>query len=431
MGTIYRRKLAAGNTDHCEDKRHGGTECCPACAARFGRVWWIKFYRGGKPFFESSRSTKKTDAENLLKSREGQVVDGRFVGTRGDKLRFETLAENLLNDYKANQRRSVGGVTRSKKRLAKFFEGRRAVDITTADVRAYIAERQAGVKDSAGKFLIEPAANATIQNELAALKRMFNLALQGGELHHKPHIPSVTVNNARKGFIGEIERLALREALPPALKPALDFAYETAWRKEEVFGLTWDRVDLTAGTVRLDTSKNSEGRTVILTESLKATLRRLREETTALEAKRLRTEVAKVEAQRLQGKTLEQAREQAAQRARVPWVFHRDGRRIRDFRKAWTTACATAKVAGLVFHDLRRSGIRNMVRAGVPQSVAMRISGHKTVSVFKRYDIVSEDDLREAALRVQRYNRTPVPVTETVTAPTLDPIPTSSEKTLL
>jgi integrase len=193
-----------------------------------------------------------------------------------------------------------------------------------------------------------------------------------------------------------------------------------------VFGLTWDRVDLAAGTVRLDTSKNSERRTVILTESLKATLRRVREETTALEAKRLRAEVAKVEAQRLQGKTLEQAREQAAQRARVPWVFHRDGRRIRDFRKAWTTACATAKVAGLVFHDLRRSGIRNMVRAGVPQSVAMKISGHKTVSVFKRYDIVRDDDLREAALRVERYNGTPATVTEIVTAPTLDPIPTSS-----
>ena len=224
MGTIYRRKVAAGNTDHCEDKRHGRTECCPACAARFGSVWWIKFYRGGKPFYESSRSNKKTVAEHLLKSREGQVVDGRFVGTRGDKVRFEDLAKNLITDYTTNRRRSVGGVTRSIERLAKFFKGRRAVDITTADVRTYIAERQAGVKDSAGKVLVKPPANATIQNELAALKRMFNLALEGGELHHKPHIPSVTVNNARKGFIGEIERLALREALPPALKPALDFA---------------------------------------------------------------------------------------------------------------------------------------------------------------------------------------------------------------
>jgi integrase len=424
MGMIYRRKVAVGASDPCADKRHGQTETCATCGARFGRVWWIKFYRGGKPFYESSRSTKKTVAERLLKRREGQVVDGRFVGLGAEKVRFERLAENLLSDYRANARRSTADVARKVEILKKHFGGKRAVDITTADVRAYIAERQAGVKDDTGTVSVKPAANATIQNELAALKRMFNLALQAGELYHKPHVPSVKVDNARKGFIGEIERLALREALPRPLKALLDFAYETSWRKGEALGLTWDRMDLLAGTVRLDTSKNDKGRLIVLTGSLVATLRALREETTALEATRLRAEVAKVEKKRLKGEAREAALEQAAQRARIPWVFHRNGRRIQDFRTAWKNACSTAKVAGLVFHDLRRSGVRNMIRAGVPERVAMTISGHKTRSIFDRYNIVSEGDLRDAARKLEAARNGQGTVTEIVTAPTLNPNPT-------
>ncbi|MBI3028810.1 MAG: hypothetical protein HYY64_04780, partial [Candidatus Rokubacteria bacterium] len=76
------------------------------------------------------------------------------------------------------------------------------------------------------------------------------------------------------------------------------------------------------------------------------------------------------------------------------------GRPIGSFRKTWARACRAAGAPGLLVHDLRRSGIRNMVRAGVAEHTAMRISGHKTRSVFDRYDIVSESDLQEAARRI-------------------------------
>lgn len=158
----------------------------------------------------------------------------------------------------------------------------------------------------------------------------------------------------------------------------MTFAYCTGWRTpSEVLPLTWAQVDFAAGVVRLEpgTTKNREGRTFpfAVLPQLEAVLRTQREYTTAVE-RRLGCV--------------------------IPWVFHREGQRLKGFRRAWLSACRRAGLVGMIPHDFRRTAVRNLVRAGVPERVAMQLTGHKTRSVFDRYDIVNEADLREAVAKL-------------------------------
>jgi integrase len=223
-------------------------------------------------------------------------------------------------------------------------------------------------------------ARATIGYELAILRRAFNLAVQGNVVPRRPPFPSLSVNNARRGFFEPAELEALLVHLKQELRGMLRFAYLTGWRiPSEVLTLQWDQVDLEAGVVRLEpgTTKNSDGRTFPL-DVLPALVEVLR-------SQRAYTDVY----DQVEGKP-------------VPWVFHRAGRPIKDFREAWERACEKAKLARRIPHDFRRSAVRNLERAGVPRSVAMKLTGHKTEAVYRRYAIVSESDLREGVAKLAR-----------------------------
>ena len=150
--------------------------------------------------------------------------------------------------------------------------------------------------------------------------------------------------------------------------------------QSEVLALERRQVDLDNGTLRLDpgSTRNDEGRVVYLTLELKALL--------AAQLERV---------ERLSKQT----------RQIIPYLFpHLTGRRAGtqrgDVRKAWATACQKAGVPGMLRHDLRRTAVRNMVNAGVPERVAMKVTGHRTRSVFDRYHIVSPGDLQDVARRL-------------------------------
>ncbi len=240
-------------------------------------------------------------------------------------------------------------------------------------------------------------ANATINRELSALKRMLNLgAKQTPPLVNRvPYIPMLKENNIRKGFFEHSNFLTLRDALPPYLQGFITFGYHTGWRVSEIRDLQWSQIDSNLGYARIETgdTKNDDARTVYFGEELKQIVD-------------------------------QQWKARKTNRILIPYVFpNRKGTGpIREFRKPWNVACRKAKLgygykesneyveewqvafaAGPIFHDLRRTAVRNMVRSGVQERVAMMISGHKTRSVFDRYNIVNDQDLINAAKKQEDF----------------------------
>lgn len=329
-------------------------------------VWWLKYRDAlGVLRRESSETEKEQEARRLLKQREGAAVEGRVIMPRADKVTVQELLDELKQEYAANQRRSTERLKFSIQRLAPFFGPLRAMRLTSADVTRYKTQRQG-----------EGAANATVNRELAAMKRALTLAYRAERIARMPYIEMLQEDNVRTGFFERDQFEAVRRLLDEPLRPVVTFAYITGWRiPSEVLTLQWRQVDFKAGTVRLEpgTTKNREGRTFAMTAELRA----------CLEAQRALTEAAQ--------KTTRQV---------IPWVFHRDGEPIKDFRGAWRTACKNAGLPGRLPHDFRRTAVRNLERAGVSRSVAMKMTGHKTEAVYRRYAIVSESDLHEAAAKL-------------------------------
>ena len=327
---------------------------------RRGQIFWISYCYRGREHRESSRSTREVDAGRLLKKRLGEIGRGRLVGPIEERITFEDLATDFLRDRGIKGERSLRQAKARVAHLRRFFGFDRAVDITTARIRVYVEAR-----------LEEAATPATINRDLAALSRIFSLAIQAGRLGTRPHIPRLSEAPPRQGFMEFSEYLAIRQHLPADYQDVLEFGYHSGWRRGEILRLEWRDIDRGAGEIRLrpELSKNKDGRVLVLSDLLRPLIER-RWERRALGC---------------------------------PLVFTVNGRPVGDWRKTWKRACKVAGLPGKLFHDLRRTVVRNLVRAGVPERVAMSITGHRTRSVFDRYNIVSDADLKQAATRLGDY----------------------------
>jgi len=336
-----------------------------------GTTQWICYYHRGKQYRESSHSESEAQARKLLKKRLGEINAGRFIGPSENRLTFETLVEGLINDYRVNGKRSLSTVQYYIPHLRGFFGLDRALDITPDRVKNYQIHR-----------LEEGASRASVNREIAILGRTLSLAVNDGKLSRKPKFQMLDGERVRQGFLEHGDFLTLLGNLPDYLKSLVEFLYYSGWRKGEALKLEWRDVDLQGRIVRLriENSKDKEARVLPLT-----------------------------------GRLLEAIQERLSQRRLdCVYVFHHGGQRIGDFRKAWKAACVQAslgkmerqgdgspKYVGTIPHDLRRCAARNLSRAGVPETVAMEITGHKTRSMYRRYRIVDERDLREATERLQ------------------------------
>jgi integrase len=332
---------------------------------------------------ESAGTGDERKARQFLKERLREVGNhrvgaARFQGPRQERVRVEELLDALDRDY---VQRSVKGLREARnhmKPVREFFGFRRAMEVTPNLVRSYIASRKESVRSVGGKPIVG-VANSTINRETEVLGRAFRLARNEGTLTLAPAIPSLPENNARRGFFErhEVESLVLHLREP--VSDMAQFAYATGWRLGEIRSLRWEYVDRRAREVRLPDSKNGEGRVLPLDESLWALFERRW--------------------------TRREHRMKDGRSSLSEFVFHFRGRPTPEttIRRWWLDACAKAGLPKKLFHDFRRSAVRDMIRGGVPQTVAMSISGHKTESMFRRYNITTTADKLEALRLRQRY----------------------------
>jgi len=334
-----------------------------------GSTYWIKYYNNGRPIRESARTASESAAKKVLRDREGRMAIGAPILPKVQKTTVDELLADLLAHYQTTGQRGLREAGTRLTPLRAFFTGRRANAIAGDVLTSYIQHRQA-----------EGLANGTVNRELSVLGKAFRLGLEHGKVLRRPIIHLLKEAKPRQGFFEERDFLGVRKHLPEDLQVAVTIMWLYGWRRSEVMSLQRSQIDLEAGTLRLEpgTTKNRDGRVVYMTPELKMLVSAQIGRVTLLSRKLGRV---------------------------LPGLFHHlhgcdKGQPVRDFRKAWAHACDQVGLVGMLRHDFRRSAVRNMERAGGPRSVAMKISGHKTESIYRRYATVSESDIQDATRRL-------------------------------
>lgn len=370
-------------------------------------VFMLQYYRNGKRIRESSETESQKEAERKLAIKIGKVQEGRSPDPSNRNLTVDDLYAGLLSYYRQQNRKSIDGTQQrwewtSKKgklhvgRLKQFFGGWKALNVTKNHLTQYIDQ-----------CLEQDLAPATINRDLAALRTAFKLAMKDFGLQSMPRFTLLPEPDPRSGFTEEQEFRHLISNVAPDdfwLRCLITCGYTFGFRKGEILSLKVSQVDLLNREIRLEPrqTKNKKPRTVVMTAEVHSLLSIL-----------------------LAGK------------GKDDFVFTRTGskQRASDFRDEWAELCVRAGVGrmlcrkcstedqeivlidgkcpqcqkrpnhpiyiGLLFHDLRRSTVRNLVRRGITEKVAMRITGHKTRAVFDRYDIISDRDLVDAARKIE------------------------------
>jgi len=348
-----------------KDKKTGETRTAP--------IWWACYSISGRRVRESTGTENHADAIKFLKRQNGRASIGLPVGPQLEKLTLDDLLSMVAAEYAANGRKSLGRTKIAGARLRDYFGGvRKAHEITSAEITAYQAYRLDQL------WRGRPIKPATVNYEVCVLQHGLTLAERSGKLAKRPYFAMLHVSNARRGFFEREELEAILRHLPEYLRPAILCAYLTGWRmRSELLTRQWRHVDLDNGWLRLEPGEGKTGQGRAFPFSAYPELRDL------------------LLAQRARATEIERERG-----CIIPWVFfYDDGSPVLNYDYAWHAARLAAGLPGRLVHDLRRTAVRNLERAGVSRSAAMRLTGHATEAVYRRYAIVDSTMLEEAVAK--------------------------------
>lgn len=337
---------------------------------------------------EATGTDNPKKALKQLRDRETKKDKGEIILPKATRTTMAELFDFVLIDKQNNKRKSAEiERQRIEKHLLPFFQRYRAIQITYEVIEQYKRLR-----------LDAGAQNGTVNRELATVRRAFRLGLRSGRILMLPRMDFLKEDNVRKGFFDEELIQKLLAELPEELRPLVVFAYFTGMREGEVINLLWDQLDRHNCVIRLETSKNGEPRELWYSEN---------EEIRNL----------------IESQWQKRAEIEKATGRKVEYLFFRypgtgrgtrPGDKIKDFRGAFNKALGDAEIETYeyikngqrirqkrIFHDFRRTAVRNLRRVGVPESVAMMISGHESRSVFERYNIRDPKETRAALGKVK------------------------------
>ena len=324
-----------------------------------GGIWWIGYRLPGdvNERRESSRSTKRKDAERLLKTR--TMVGGEPKPVRLEVYAINALCDVLEADYALQKRKSIRDTSYHLRAIRRLLGGKNGASLTRLDLVRYVETRQR-----------EGVQSGTINRELSALRRAMRLTFHDINIVI-PRFPMLPEHNVRQGTYTREEVNRLVGLLPAHLIPVVWFAYHTGRRRGEILSLQWSQVDWDRNTLTISpaNTKNNRPDVIVLEGPLYDLLR-------GLWLKR---------------------------DPQVVWIFPFRGKRFRDFHKTWTQVRIRAGLPEKLFHDFRRTASTDLIEAGVPEQVAMRITGHTTRSTFDRYHIIKTGAVRDAVHQLARY----------------------------
>ena len=365
--TVYAPPVGAKRKTRRRERGQGGL-----VKKAGSKNWYLLYYDlNGQQHSESSGTANKQEAQRMLTNRLETVRRGGQAMAEIKKLRYEDIRAGLVANYKAEgklteQRGKLlySGRQGLLKPLDDFFGGMPVTAITTDTLERFVAKRKE-----------DGVSGPSVNRHLALLRRAFNLARQKGKIQNVPYFPMGKESEPRKGFVEREQFTNLRNAMPENLRPLLTFLYTTGCRFGAATRIQWSWVNLESATIELpaEVTKNDDPLTLPLSTELVAMLKK---------------------------------------------EFHNEYKPVFDatnWRKEWNKASVAVGLGektgeewfqykGIIPHDLRRSAIRNMIRAGVHQTVAMSISGHKTASVFERYNITDVRDKRAAMAKIELHN---------------------------